>query len=376
MSKIRALLLATALVAVCTNAYASKPVEIEGLMPKIKCNPEFVQFSAQGSYTVLQLLTHPVKAHDADIAARVEADKARDAQTIGEHSELITYLQSPETKRLLDNDGELKRELLAEKYKGSDLMPLFVHRSPGTGYIRINDTVASLKQRITTRQEFRHASPEVTLPKKAAVGLAQAAYEPRLCTLKRLESYASLLRINAAEVTPAHLIHGTDSAYDLVETFFATKTRIAQRKARRLNSDLATQLTDAAMVAEHFCKFGYDCSAEAKEKHLVPDEAGRQAHALNMYMMYKYLRVLLEKEILPEVKDPEMPLIDLKFQATFNAKILADELKDFVTEREHKWRGRLTCDTTKLDVGLGDVIAPNLANVMAYHFALSQPAAM
>ncbi len=110
-----------------------------------------------------------------------------------------------------------------------------------------------------------------------------------------------------------------------------------------------------------------------KIKHLnwvEPDEAKRQQHAINLYSLYKHLRVIIQEDLLSKIDGKFTLKVQAGDGALLDASGMAQVLLDYVTVREAKWQARTIVDSIEFKLGLTGINLPNIKDALAYYKGL------
>jgi hypothetical protein len=101
-----------------------------------------------------------------------------------------------------------------------------------------------------------------------------------------------------------------------------------------------------------------------------PSEANRQQHALNLYALYKHLRVIIQEDLLAKIDDKFTLKVQDGNGALVDARAMAQVLLDYVTVREAKWQARTVVDTIEHKLGLSGINLLNIKDALAYYKGL------
>jgi len=257
------------------------------------------------------------------------------------------------------------------------------------------------------------------LPYEVKQQMALIICEDRIATAKMLNCYAHLLNSQSTGVEPATPVAGLGmSSFKILHDFFMVKEARAFFKYNLvLSRSLAGVSPESKAIQKPYSLYGLEALpyfeaakvAAAEEKAPVleepivvandkekqeavgeedafdnktmlqkiehlnwvePDEAKRQQHALNLYSLYKHLRVIIQEDLLSKIDSKFMLKVQAGDGALLDARGMAQVMLDYVTIREAKWQARTPVDSIEFKLGLSDIKLPNIKDALAYYKGL------
>jgi hypothetical protein len=353
-----------------------------------KTQPALAKYNAKGTFSIPEILVNEIVVMDSAVCARVEQEKTANQVRLSDLENLHKLLESPSAQATY-SDGTFSPERVVG-LKGSPLYCeencLYFSERTGIKYVKRSESIKSVENHIEACRNRQYDSPLSALSFETKKALALDIYQQRVATNMTREQFACLLRVQSASAHGTKKIQGLEkTGFELLEQFFAAKTVRSLLKRGMLETlDKEGYFEAAKAIRKTFSVYGREAQAKNDGMHLdFLTMASRlclfdwntpasQKHAVMMYHLYKYLGVVLVREVMPALTDStDFESKIVVSNVIIDSTTMVKALSTYLSERENKWRQRLIIDQTAIDMGTASEKAPNLVEALTYYSELA-----